>query len=534
LKQPRDILFEKWAVTPFQNLLSGRRGDTRAPSPSKVFGSYGTVCANARTLFCRVLALAGCLICFSGFAPDYINLGATRHFFERHAPERDSPRLIGVDHEESVDSRDSMFRTTKDNSSPQHAFVSNITSIAMHQGNQVAGSSRFYVVAFYVSLFVLVVVVGWGVLLLREWLRRGESLAESEARANLLCELGSEALLELDGTGRIVRLNPVAQSLLDVDEGDALPVHFSKLIRRKDRILFAEKIQFAKKGKPAEAILSLNEAISGLSKLHITLRAIGNSGILIRFRPANMQEENAGGPQKEKPIGSVNKHHYSGFMAFLSHEMRTQLTSILGFSAVLTEELEGQQEEAASLIERSGKRLLSTVNAMLDLSRIEAGGFMLEPEEVDVTAEVAEEIQLLLRLATEKGLGLHLRQPVTPVILRTDRAAFRRILENLVSNAIKFTDDGKIVVEMKTDEERFFLSVKDTGRGISSAFLPYLFDAFKRESSGMASSHKGTGLGLSITHRLVKMMGGRIMVRSKLGSGTQFVVILPRRLKLKV
>ncbi len=219
------------------------------------------------------------------------------------------------------------------------------------------------------------------------------------------------------------------------------------------------------------------------------------------------------------------------YLSNLGHEMRTQLTGILGFAEVLEEELTGRQKETAQLVRRSGQRLLHTINEILMLSRLEAGRVRLHPHEVDVTAEIAEEVQLLLHWAEEKGLGLHVRQPVMPVIARVDPGAFRRVLENLLSNAIKYTEQGTVEIGVKTDAEHLYLTVTDTGIGISPEFMPHLFEEFTREASGVTGREEGTGLGLAITERLVRMMGGEIHVESKPGEGTRFLVIFPLQLE---
>ena len=190
------------------------------------------------------------------------------------------------------------------------------------------------------------------------------------------------------------------------------------------------------------------------------------------------------------------------YLSNLGHEMRTQLTGILGFAEVLEEELTGRQKETAQLVRRSGQRLLHTINEILMLSRLEAGRVRLHPHEVDVTAEIAEEVQLLLHWAEEKGLGLHVRQP-----------------------------QGTVEIGVKTDAEHLYLTVTDTGIGISPEFMPHLFEEFTREASGVTGREEGTGLGLAITERLVRMMGGEIHVESKPGEGTRFLVIFPLQLE---
>ncbi|OZC03491.1 ATP-binding protein [Rubricoccus marinus] len=213
----------------------------------------------------------------------------------------------------------------------------------------------------------------------------------------------------------------------------------------------------------------------------------------------------------------------SSFLANMSHEIRTPLTGILGFSDLLAEELEGEQREYAEFIERSGRRLLDTLNSVLDLSRLQADHVQPELRPVDLAEEAREAVQLLTPLATERGLSLRFsaRGPVHAML---DRTCINRTLTNLIGNALKFTDQGgvDVVVEASGDDAR--LIVRDTGIGIAPDFLPHLFDEFRQASQGEARSHEGSGLGLAITHRLVDLMNGDIAVESELDVGTTFTL----------
>ncbi|MDX1419238.1 MAG: ATP-binding protein [Rubricoccaceae bacterium] len=215
-------------------------------------------------------------------------------------------------------------------------------------------------------------------------------------------------------------------------------------------------------------------------------------------------------------------------LANTSHELRTPLTAILGFSAVLEEEGTDEQRELASAIHRNGQRLLDTVNGLLDMAKLQANLLELRPAALDA-AEVAGDVLDMLRpLAEERGLYLRLMPEGLAVPFVTDRYALERILINLVSNALKFTDQGGVTVLLDGDEEAVRLVIRDTGIGMEEEFLPHLFDAFKQASTGYGRSHEGTGLGLTIVRRVVELLGGRINVESRLGEGTTFEVVLPR------
>jgi signal transduction histidine kinase/CheY-like chemotaxis protein len=216
------------------------------------------------------------------------------------------------------------------------------------------------------------------------------------------------------------------------------------------------------------------------------------------------------------------------FLANTSHELRTPLTAILGFADVLQEELEGELHSFATMIKRGGERLLDTVNALLDMARLQADVIDVEPSDLDVIEEAKEIVRALEPLAEEKGLFLRVLPETSALPARMDQASLERILVNLVGNAIKFTQEGGVTVLIDASDDEVFLTVRDTGIGIHDEFLPDLFEEFNQQSTGYGRSHEGNGLGLAITRRIVHMLGGDIDVESRVGGGTTFQVTIPR------
>jgi PAS domain S-box-containing protein len=218
----------------------------------------------------------------------------------------------------------------------------------------------------------------------------------------------------------------------------------------------------------------------------------------------------------------------SNFLANMSHEIRTPLTGIIGSAQVLTGALEDEEREVVEIIERSALRLLGTINSVLDMARIEAGELHPHAEPVHLREEVEDAIGVLRSLAEGKGLALALEEQTPDVWAAVDPSCLHRILYNLIGNAIKFTAEGGVTVELEADGADAVLRVRDTGIGIAPRFLPHLFEHFKQESTGFDRSHEGTGLGLAITKRLVELTGGTIAVESVKGQGSTFTVRLPR------
>jgi cell cycle sensor histidine kinase DivJ len=222
------------------------------------------------------------------------------------------------------------------------------------------------------------------------------------------------------------------------------------------------------------------------------------------------------------------------FLAAVSHELRTPLNAILGFSDVLSGEYFGRlendrQREYVSLINQSGMHLLSVVNTMLDVSKIEAGRYELVPEPFRVADAIAACEAMLSHQAREKGVMLASRVTRAVGEINADRRAVQQILINLVGNAVKFTDKGGLVtIDAEVDGALLKLTVSDTGIGIAEDKLEMLGQPFVQIQNDYTRRYEGTGLGLSLVKGLVELHGGRISIRSSEGEGTVVVVTIPR------
>ena len=221
----------------------------------------------------------------------------------------------------------------------------------------------------------------------------------------------------------------------------------------------------------------------------------------------------------------------SAVVANMSHEVRTPLTAIIGFSEVLEEEIRDEQKRRfASRIQQSSKRLLATLNSVLHLSRLEAERQPLTHVTVDAVDVIREVTSAYAAQAQKKQVGLSAHTPASCRLL-SDVDMLSRILTNLVSNAIKFTPAGGSVDvhAERPDASTVRFIVADTGIGMSTAFQRRMFEAFEQESTGTDRQHEGSGLGLTIVKRLVDLLGGTLDVRSQKGEGSAFSVTLPRQ-----
>jgi cell cycle sensor histidine kinase DivJ len=221
----------------------------------------------------------------------------------------------------------------------------------------------------------------------------------------------------------------------------------------------------------------------------------------------------------------------SHFLATMSHELRTPLNAIIGFSDMLTNEQlvldPARKVEYARLINESGHHLLSVVNGILDMSKMETGNFEITPEPFAPAQVITSCCDLLALKAREAGVEIKTRIAPLPELM-ADRRAFNQILINLISNAIKFTPrDGRVSVSAFTDGEKLSLVVEDTGVGIGEDDLPRIGEAFFQARASYDRRHDGTGLGLSIVKGLVRLHDGDIDIASRLGKGTRITVRLP-------
>jgi cell cycle sensor histidine kinase DivJ len=220
------------------------------------------------------------------------------------------------------------------------------------------------------------------------------------------------------------------------------------------------------------------------------------------------------------------------FLATMSHELRTPLNAIIGFSDMLTNSAlvlaPEREREYAKLINDSGRHLLSVVNGILDMSKMETGNFDIAPEPIAPTQAIASCCDLLALKAQEAGVSLNTRIAAGLPELIADRRAFNQILINLVSNAIKFTPrGGKVTVGAAREGGKLAVSVEDTGVGIGADDLPRLGEAFFQTRASYDRRHDGTGLGLSIVKGLVHLHDGDMDISSQLGEGTRVTVRLP-------
>jgi signal transduction histidine kinase/DNA-binding response OmpR family regulator/HAMP domain-containing protein len=245
---------------------------------------------------------------------------------------------------------------------------------------------------------------------------------------------------------------------------------------------------------------------------------------------AELTEQNVELAMQKKQLDEANKLKNS-FLSSMSHELRTPLNSVIALSNVLTRRLAGKvpEEEFSyiGVIERNGKQLLMLINDILDLSRIEAGREEIRVRTFNVNNLIREVVEMIKPQANQKNIVLQCVIEESLPDIRSDFDKCRHILQNIVANSVKFTEEGQVEIRARADDDSIHIDIKDTGIGIKEEFLSHIFEEFRQADGSNSRKYGGTGLGLAIAKKYADILGGNIEVESTYGQGSRFSLILP-------
>ncbi|MDG5768129.1 response regulator [Balneolales bacterium ANBcel1] len=368
--------------------------------------------------------------------------------------------------------------------------------------------------------------------------RAEEKLRDSESRFRTLIQRSSDITTVLDENRRFVFLSPSVQKIMGYEPGELLGKDVFDFVHEEDKAHLLGVFNKLLKNPSDDLVV---ESRFRHKKGHwIFLESMGSNlvenpaihGIVVNSRDVTDRKRVESELIRARDAAEEMNRVKTAMLANMSHEMRTPLTGVLGFASILESDLPaGDAREMATRIHTSGRRLLETIESILDLAKLESEKLDIQLEEVNIIDEVRRAMEAHNRFARQKGLDFEFRSDFDELYIEIDRQLFSRVMYNLFSNAFKYTDEGEISVQVsqfkKRNQKWVQIDVQDTGIGISQEFLPRVFDEFQQESTGLSRKFEGSGLGLTITRRLVEIMGGVIMANSKKGEGSIFTVQLP-------
>lgn len=336
-------------------------------------------------------------------------------------------------------------------------------------------------------------------------------------------------------TFQVMQANIAALKLFGIEEENVAGLDVRHLFDEEDLSGRLDKlILTGRAGAPVELAM---KRVDG-TLIHVLVSAAtvhfqGRRAMLIGVQDVTARRKEAEALRDARDQATAASRSKSEFLANMSHELRTPLNAIIGFSEALERELFGpvgnpRYREYAEDIHNSGVHLLSLINDILDLSKIEAGHFKLHEDETELDHVVQSAVRIVRHRAQQANIVLECSLPDPSLVIVADERALKQVLINLVSNAVKFSPDGgEISISGQLTADALRLSVTDRGCGISEDDIPRALTPFTQLDGSLSRQHEGTGLGLPLAKHLTELHGGSLSIESKLGEGTTVHVSLP-------
>jgi len=360
-----------------------------------------------------------------------------------------------------------------------------------------------------------------------------EALRKSEERFRKLFEQSNDAIF-IHQTGRIIDVNQRACEMLGYSKEQFLTMEIADLYPQEGCTESSKKINTSQGLNSIESILFetlFKKADGTVVAVEISSGIIDREKKIIQgiARDITERKRTETELQKAQEQAETANHAKTEFLASMSHEIRTPMNAIIGMADLLLEtQLTPEQQQYVQVFQSAGENLLTIINDIIDISKVEAGHVRLETIDFDLTDIIENICDVMAVRAHEKGLELvYSAMPDVPIALLGDPTRLRQILVNLIGNAIKFTEKGEVFIQVeshgtKNGNIELLFSITDTGIGIALEQIDTIFDAFTQADSSITRKYGGTGLGLSISKQLVELMGGHITVESKPGQGSTF------------
>ena len=411
------------------------------------------------------------------------------------------------------------------------------------QPSMPASPSTHFLALLSAALYVGAIALGMGA-----FTRSGERVKRAgEARYHLLARHMSDVITRHGRNGVVTFISPAAERLVGAPAAALMGHNLFERVHVADRPNFLAALIEASRGHTTSVEYRLRHGpLNGMgkeareafiwveSRCHALDGAPESGEVVAVTRDVSRRKLDAEALEAARREAERANDAKSRFLATVSHELRTPLNAIIGFSEMLTNDTPSgldaeRRADYARVIRDSGQHLLAVVNGILDVSRIEAGHFELNPEAFAVGPLVESCYEMMLLRAEQAGLrfDVELARDLPEAV--ADQLALRQVLINLLANAIKFTPrGGSVSLAVKTAGSELLLSVSDTGIGIAKSDLAQVGEPFFQARSSYDRPYEGTGLGLSVVKGLVEMHGGKLEITSRVGEGTRALVRLPR------
>ena len=363
-------------------------------------------------------------------------------------------------------------------------------------------------------------------------------IIENDNWLNATLESIEDGIVALNNDGNVKFINKAAQTILgckpDIFENAGFFQHFILYSNQDDRIMedLHQEVMSSKFSDWNENLYIIDSAGNKkfiklkASLIHDNWKKI--SGILIVFQDITKLKFEK---QKAKENAEKSDRLKTQFISQMSHEIRTPLNNILTFVSLLRDEFESKLpaglEDAFKIIDTSSRRLIRTIELLINMSKLQSGNFDVDYQLIDLDNELLEDLcYSFYPKAKTKGLYFNYSRNANNPFIIGDKYSLENIFNNLIDNAVKFTQEGGVDIELCNNEEGdLIIKIKDTGIGMSKEFLPILYTPFSQDSSKSNHELKGTGLGLALVKKYTELNNGSIFVESEIGRGTEFSVV---------
>ena len=366
-----------------------------------------------------------------------------------------------------------------------------------------------------------------------------ESREKAQQMYRLMTEEASDIILMYDKDGGVLFASHALERVLNRSVHDIEYGRFVEIVHPDDRDEAAKIAIFPARGETNSASYRVLHADGHYIWIEATTRSVYDEktgefqSLVVVARDITLRKQQEIEAQAARERAEAANKAKSRFLANMSHELRTPLNAVIGFTDLMRRNMFGslgneRYEEYVTLIYDSGQLLLDLISDMLDMAKIEAGKLELNLERVDLTGTIEDSVRLLSDRAANNGLELTISAPAIPISLTADRRAIKQVLLNLLTNAIKFTPaGGQVDVQVRVDDGRVIVSVRDTGIGIPAHELPRLGNPFEQVCGDPMLAKSGAGLGLALVRALVEKHGGQLRIDSEEGVGTVVSVDFP-------